>query len=536
MAALDRRKRRGFGIRRFFLAILVLLVIIVGIPAFLWTRDEPATPQTIVSAATKAPRMIGSAATPHAVPGTPLHCCGLADAGRAGMHSDGADSNVHPVAGPLGFDPVVRSRLGSVKPGGECAVQVARRDGKLITLCGNILNMELHLLDPVTLQLLARQVLPGRPSSLHALLTLDPDKIMSDTSGAYFYLDAQDRITLADAERHIRRFVMEKDGAGRWAFRETGSWDLSAFVPHDCVDLLHWSPQGECDAVVAVMPDHAGLIWWVTRYGRVGTLDLGTGQAHPTALAGEEIENGFAVAEDGVYIVSDHALYRYEADAMGAPKITWHETYDRGSHRKIGQINQGSGTTPSIIGQHYVAITDNADDRVALLVYRREADFTGQRLICHVPLFASGASAAENAPVGWGRSIIVENTSGYTSAFAQKDWSHLPGGMTRIDIRPDESGCDEVWTSPISSPTVVPKLSSVSGLLYAYSVEVDETGTPAWRLAALDFETGKTVFGILTGAGRSFDNNWAAISLYDGVAYVGVFNGLVSVSDGPKPN
>jgi len=534
--ARDKPARRRGRAQRIVLG-LVILILAGGLGlTLLWTRDEPILPHAITSAATNAPLLVGQPAVPHAVPGTALQCCGLADGGRASMHADGAGSNTHPTAGPLGLDPVVQTRLGSVKPGGECAVQVATKAGKLITLCGNIFNMELLLLDPATLKLLAREVLPGRSSTIRAALALDPDKIMNDTSGAYFFLDAQDRIIVADSHRQVRRFVTEHDGAGNWAFRETGNWDLSAAVPHDCVELLHWWPSGECDSVVAVMPDKNGTIWWVTRNGRVGTLDLATGTIHASLLAGEEIENGFSVAEDGVYIVSDHAMYRYETDADGAPAIGWRETYDRGTSRKLGQINQGSGTTPVIIGDRYVGITDNADDRVALLVYRREQGFAGTRLICRVPLFTPGASAAENSPVGWGRSIIVENTFGYTSAFMQTDWSHLPGGMTRVDIRPDDSGCDEVWTSPIRSPTVVPKLSSVSGLLYAYAVEVDPAGVPVWRLSALDFDTGKTVYGIRAGAGRSFDNNWAAISLVDGTAFVGVFSGLVSVHDGPAPN
>ena len=90
-------------------------------------------------------------------------------------------------------------------------------------------------------------------------------------------------------------------------------------------------------------------------------------------LPGEQIENSFSVGPDGVYIVSDHALYRMERAADGTPHVVWRETYDRGTQRKVGQINQGSGTTPSLIGDKYVAIADNAEPRLHALVYRRDS-------------------------------------------------------------------------------------------------------------------------------------------------------------------
>ena len=88
-------------------------------------------------------------------------------------------------------------------------------------------------------------------------------------------------------------------------------------VPHDCITPTNWSPQGECDPITAVMPDHQGAIWFVTRQGRYGVLDVtksDPSQAIKMAqLDNEEIQNGFSVAQDGIYVVSDHAAISHAA-------------------------------------------------------------------------------------------------------------------------------------------------------------------------------------------------------------------------------
>lgn len=482
---------------------------------------------------TAAPAFIGTTATARPLDGegAPPHPH-LAANGRNSMHNDGAASDAYTGPGPLGHDLQRAEHDGSPWPGGACPVHTFDRAGRLVVLCANVFYFELKLLAPRSLAVLARYRLPTRPSTFHALITLDPDKIMSDSSGAYFYLDARDRVVIADARQRIQRIALREIAPGHWAFVPTDVWDLSAEVPHDCVRPTRWWPEGECDPITAVMPDHAGLIWWVTRQGRVGTLDPASGHIRKTRLAGEEIQNGFAVAADGVYIVSDHALYRFQADGDGGPKILWRQPYDRGTRRKPGSINQGSGTTPTLLGEDYVAITDNADARINLRVYRRHADTPATRAVCTVPLFAAGASATDNSMIAWGRSVIIENNFGYRSAFAQKDWQAVAGGITRVDVREDGSGCEVVWHSPERAPSVVNKLSAATGLAYYYSFEPQANGDIAWYLMALDFNTGETVYKAHTGVGRGYDNNWSPLSLGpDGTAYIGTFRGLVALWD-----
>ncbi|WP_406864567.1 hypothetical protein ABZO31_30615 [Streptomyces sp. HUAS MG47] len=457
----------------------------------------------------------------------------LAPNGRSGMHADAAGSGTHPYSGPLGRNPQVTSEKIAAL-GGECATATFDAGGRLLTVCGTFTGFLLKLLDPRTLATLAEYKLPQRPSTVEAVTRLDFEKIFKDTSGgAYFYLDDRDRVVLADSRQHVLRIAHGQAPDGTWSFTVEDDWDLTSHVPHDCVSWTNLFPSGVCDPVTSVMPDWLGRIWWVTRLGRVGTVDPATGTLKSLRLPGEEIQNSFSVAADGVSIVSDHALYSFRAAPDGTPLVQWRQTYDRGSGPKPGSVNQGSGTTPDLFGDGYVAITDNADDRMNVLVYRRAPGIPAdRRLVCRVPVFGAGASTTDNSLISWGDSLVVENNYGYENPAGLTLGRSVVGGATRIDVRPDGSGCDTVWESDVRSPSTVPKLSTANGLLYFYEKQPHALGIDAWYLTAVDFRTGKRVWKRLTGTGLLYDNNWAPITLGpDGTAYIGVFNGLVAVRD-----
>jgi hypothetical protein len=201
---------------------------------------------------------------------------------------------------------------------------------------------------------------------------------------------------------------------------------------------------------------------------------------------------------------------------------------------QTGSITLGSGTTPTLLGDEYVAIADNAEPRVNVLVYRRGMELSGGRKVCEIPVFEPRESATENTLIGVGSSLIVENNYGYDLFTNMMFGRAGAGGVTRIDVNQDGSGCTRVWHNPISSQTTVPKLSREHGLVYVYSKDPSiGWGVDAYYLAALDFHTGEPVYEVLTGTGVSYDNNWAPITLgVDACAYVGVVRGLVSVCDG----
>lgn len=459
----------------------------------------------------------------------------LAPNGRSGMHADGWGSATSPWSGPLGARP--RADSEQMAPlGGECATVTFDRAGRIVTVCGTFTGFLVKLLDPRSLATLAEYKLPQRPSTVEAITRLDFSRIFKDTSGgAYAYLGDEDRLVLADSRQHIVRLAHRQRADGSWDFTVTDDWDLGEQVPHDCTTWADPYPDGSCDPVTSVMPDWQGRIWWVTRQGRIGTVDPATGTIRSVRLNGEEIQNSFSVAADGVSIVSDHALYEFTAAADGTPAVVWRQTYDRGTGTKPGSVNQGSGTTPDIFGDggRYVAITDNADDRMHVLVYRRDADApAGRRLVCEVPVFASGASTTDNSLISWGDSLVVENNYGYEDVASLTFGRSVVGGVTRIDVRPDGSGCETVWESAERSPSVVPKLSTGNGLIYLYTKDHNNLGVDAWYLTAVDFRTGQTRWKQLVGTGVGYDNNWAPITLGpDGTAYIGVFNGLAAVRD-----
>jgi len=372
-----------------------------------------------------------------------------------------------------------------------------------VTICVGLDRPVLALLDPHTLRTLAAMPLPIRN------LQSGSNPFSDFSGGGYFYLDDQDRAVLGTNDRHLLE-VSETAGPG---FAVTRDYDLSGAVPSD-------------DAIESALPDWSGRFWFVSRHGIVGTVDRGTGAIHTMQLpGGEGVSNSFAVDETGgVYIVSDKALYRFDAGADGAPVATWREVYPNSGIHKPGQSDAGSGTTPTLMGRNWVAITDNADP-MDVQVYKRGASVSGSRLVCSQPVFQPGASATDNSLIGTDHSLIAENNYGYSVAATMNGGTTSPG-LTRVDV--SNGSCRTVWTSQERAPSVVPKLSLANGLVYTYTKPQRSDRMDAWYLTALDFRTGRTVYRRLAGTGFGYNNNYAPVSIApDGVAYVGVLGGIV---------
>lgn len=488
---------------------------------------EGSSPRAIRSSARSEKLVPGASGTPHdprpmVASSVPIHPY-MADHGMSCMHSDPFTTNTYAWPGPLGHTPEVSSRsMGFL--GGECPTVNFDSKGRIVTVCVRDRRPSLVLLNPETLEVLDRHALPRRNAPL-----LRVRKAMQDTSGgAYFYLDHQDRAVLGTSDAAIEIVAIHETPDG------------PQFVVEERIDLSKHAlrPNGQPDKITAVLPDYAGNYWFVGRYGSVGVVTRDHNIA-VTRLTGEEIQNSLSMGTEGPYVVSDHALYHFKLDAKdGAPVQVWREVYDRGERIKVGQINRGSGTTPTLLGDDYVVIADNAEPRMHVLVYRRsEADGKDpqpeNRLVCKTPVFTPGRSATENTLIGHGRSLIVENNAGYDIFRTMRRGKTSEPGIARIDVRADESGCDVVWESNEISQTTVPKLSTANGLIYLYTkLPNAPDNTDAYYFTAIDFETGRTAYRVLTGTGVRYDNNWAAISLApDGTAYVGVLNGLIRVRD-----
>ena len=469
----------------------------------------------------------GSPASPSPVNGGPAPPRNpfMASNPRNNIHDDPYMSDTYRLSGPLG-DGSEPSTLFTR----ECGSITFDSAGRLVTVCVGLDRPVLALLDPHTLQTLAAMPLPVRnPASLGGAFT-------DFSGGGYFYLDDHDRAVVSTNDHHIL-VISITGGPG---FQVDADYDLSKVVRSD-------------EGIVSVLPDWRGRLWFVTRQGEVGTIDRSDGSVRTMRLGGEGISNSFAVDETGgVFLVSDKALYRFDANSKGAPQIRWRVVYPNSGIHKPGQSDAGSGTTPTLMGKGWVAITDNADP-MNVDVYRRALRLHGKkrhgrrakakaRLVCSAPVFAKGASATDNSLIGTNRSLVAENNYGYTVSASNLSGTPSSPGLTRIDVLKKKRGkkssrrrkarfrCRPVWTSDEVAPSVVPKLSLTNGLVYTYTKPPRSDGLDAWYLTALDFRTGRTVYRRLAGTGFGFNNNYAPVTLGpDGTAYVGVLGGLVEL-------
>jgi hypothetical protein len=378
-----------------------------------------------------------------------------------------------------------------------------------VGLCGGLEGFTLRLIDPTTLDQIATLT-----TSTRNLLSLS-NPISDICGGTYFYLDKDDVAYVLTTQKQIWKIQVSATG-----FTHTGTYDVSADVPGD-------------DCVVATMPDWSGRIFFATQQGRVGTVDPATGAVRTMQFTGEGIFNSLAGDETGaIYVVTTHRLAAVAADASGTPVVRWSQTYDRGTTTKPGQLSQGSGTTPTLIGRDLVAITDNAEPRMHVQFYRRTGNAT-DRLVCSVPVFADGASATENSlAYAGGRSVIVENNYGYAGVQSTELGQTTAPGVARVDLE-DDGTCHVAWTNPITAPTSVPKVSLGNGLLYVFTKAASNPLDDSWYFTAIDVRTGATQWKQRTGNGTQWNNHYASVYLGpDGTAYMPTLAGLIRFQDG----
>jgi hypothetical protein len=490
------------------------------------------------------PQFEGAAATANPVDGGPAPPRNpfMAPNPHNNIHDDPYMSDTYRTPGPLGDGAEPSTYF---PPGHECGSITFDSAGRIVSVCVGLDRPVLVLLDPHTLQTLAAMPLPPRNVSVGG------NPFTDFSGGGYFYLDQHDRAVLPTNNRHVL-VVSITNGPG---FQVDADYDLSGRIP-----------AGE--GIVSVLPDWHGRLWFVTRGGTVGTIDRGDGRVRTMRLSGEGISNSFAVDETGgVYIVSDTALYRFDANADGGPAVSWRVVYPNSGIHKPGQSDAGSGTTPTLMGSNWVAITDNADP-MNVVVYRRAIKLKGPskhrkrggsagrrnkakkkakgRRVCAAPVFARGASSTDNSLIGTNRSLIAENNYGYQISPTNLSGGITSPGLTRIDVvkkkgkkkrgkgrkrkLPAKFGCRTAWTSNERAPSVVPKLSLANGLVYTYTHPPRPDGIDSWYLTTLDFRTGQTVYRRLAGTGFAFNNNYAPVTLGpDGTAYVGVLGGVVAL-------
>ncbi|MEV5315806.1 hypothetical protein [Streptomyces sp. NPDC052610] len=434
--------------------------------------------------------------------------------GTATMHGDTGSSDTTPLPGP-GAGSLASTRIALAS---ACPTVLVGSDGFPIALCTPIFGQvpTVHLLDP------------GNGSSL-ATLELTKGSLLG---GVYAYVDHEDRLVVVDGSRSLLRVGHHRGSDGNWRLSVDRRLPLTSVVPAD-------------DAVTGLAPDWQGRVWFATGGGVVGTADDTTGKIRALTLpAGERVANSISTAPQGTAVTTTHATYLLIADDDGAPRIGWRQPYDRGSARKPGLLSWGSGSTPTFFGPgsgtEYVALVDNADTAAHLLVHRT----SDGAQVCRVPVLrAAGGPGSENSPVAIGRSVFVAGTYGYPypavpegageSVPASADFA---GGLTRVDVGADGSGCSTVWDNALRS-AAVPKLSTGDGLLHTVLRDPVIPGTKGtslldpYRYAQIDPATGRVVRSKSVGVGALYDTlQMAGTITPDGTLLQGTVTGILRIT------
>jgi hypothetical protein len=491
--------------RRTLIAALAALTLALAAPAI--AQAQPPLPIPTLNVP-PAPTFIGHPAAPNPVTGIPATPQNqfMAPNGESEIHDDGWQTDVNWWGGPLG------NQLQQVSAylNRDCGSITFDHQGRVLSICVGASGPQLYMFDPNTLETLATFMLPPRQHP--------PSNIFQDfTGGGYFYLDNQDRVVAATTTHHIY-VIAETPGSP--GFTLAHDYSLTSFL-------------SSSEDITSALPDSNGLLWFVTKSDAVvGTVNPATGQVRTMRLGNGsaiEIENSFATDQNGgVYIATNRKLYRFGAGANGAPTIVWQVTYPNSGEHKPGQVDDGTGTTPTVMPGGYVNITDNADP-MDIMVYRTAAHLSKPRQVCQVPIFSKGASADENSLISAGRSMIAENNYGYTDPTSVQGKVTAPG-FVRVDLNANGNGCHTVWTNTTeSAPTVVSKLALANGLVYTYTTDTNGD----WYWTALDYRTGNVVYKALAGNGLGYNNNYAGISISPSdVEYMGALGGIIALRDG----
>jgi hypothetical protein len=419
--------------------------------------------------------------------------------GGASTHGDSASSKTFTGRGPSG-GPVTVTRSNLLA---ACPTLLHDADGQLLGLCTEYLGQApaLHLLDTATGA--SRAKLPIAKGTL--------------LGGVYAYVDHRDRVVIVDGNRDLLRIA------------HTGG----------TLTVVERTPLGgviaDGDAVVGVIPAYDGRVWFVTAAGLVGAVDTGAGAIVTHQLpAGERVANSVSTVPGRFAVTSDRALCLFDTATAG---LTWRHAYDRGPARKPGQLSWGSGATPVFFGpstgHEYVAITDNADPHMNLVVLPVEGRGNP---VCVQPLFTNrAASGTENAPVAVGRSVFVTNTYGYDyPALPDGAGDSVPadagfdGGVARIDVDAAGTGCAVTWQTNTRS-AALPRLSLTDGKIYtAIQDGILGDADPFW-FAAIDSGAGAVSDRTLLGFGLVNPLQTAGTAI-NRTYYQGTVTGLLTVT------
>ncbi|PLB38649.1 uncharacterized protein BDW47DRAFT_104625 [Aspergillus candidus] len=292
----------------------------------------------------------------------------------------------------------------------------------------------------------------------------------------------------------------------------------------------------------------------------IGYLEKGgMGVIHELHIEDQMIENGIAVDGTTAYVITGPSGKQDKAGAKGyfiafgpgkdkSLTTHWNVTYDAGDKKKPGSFSRGSGATPALMGDQYVAMTDAKEGQSQLVIYHQKAQKDAEsQVVCSVPVFPETGSKIDIAPLvhKQGDTYSVYLCNGYNApplfyadtGTLNGKWNNLTQmtpGVARIDVS-SEGKCNIAWEKDDLRIQSVPIISTKNGLVYGYTQaeEFTEDGLYVWYIVALDYRTGEEVWRIRAGAGGTFNDDFQPGALGpDGSFYQSVIGGLIRLQDG----
>lgn len=518
---------------------------LMAMPALAALALAVALPASAVSAPAAAPGPVASSQNPGAGPaftGHPSRPRPLPGNARyfplvSDMHGDGGNTNSSRYAGPTGTDPATGSA--------EAALSPLLWDGAGRLTAGYVNTRSGSPVDAVA---------AVNPSTLAVTAEWDAPAGQALNFG-YMYQNVRDQVLVTSRQGHVY-VIQRRDSSGKPSFG----------LIRD-VDLVTDGVLGRGQSLMNAAFDAAGNIWFTTG-GIVGlgqnpgtSVTVGyippDGVSSSVNVPGQAVENGIAVSGTTAYVVTgpvatDNSnvtgtMYAFAPGGAAGVRKVWSQDYAAGDAVKPGGFARGSGATPTLLGNRYVAITDNANNQINLLVYRQRAARDGQRqLVCSTPLFSAGASANDIGLVGedaGGRDSVVVLNDFKAPKFQAKpadingsynNMNPMAPGVEKLAVADNGGTCPVQWNTPARIKSV-PVLSTATGLLYGYTQDpaLAVKGTYVWYFTALDYRTGAVAWKARAGAGGTYNDEYKAAAIGpDGTLYQGIQNGIATLRDG----
>ena len=461
----------------------------------------------------------------------------------AELHMDGGNTNTIDHPGPLG------NHLNITSIDIQLDIFYWDSKGTMFAVYGGPCNdteffPAIAVLNQETLAFETLWSLPAKHANTTLLTTymqllMDTDQIVVGSQEGQIYVlrkcDGQDGNPTIETQRLID---LSPSGVLKGQTMLNSAMDVASNV---------WFTTGAVDGVGQGEPTNLTVVGYVEKDGTIHSLEI----------RNQNIGPGVSISGTKIYINTEPSAADDHANAVGfisalttghgtSVHVVWNATYDAGSSTKHGGFGtRGSGTTPTLLGNDFVAVCDNAGEQINMLIYPQQSKGHNVQPICKVPLFKPGHSWTDNGLMGHydGKdyAVVVQNMD-HEAAFNSTPATNGPyhsltvqdPGIWKVLVAGDGSGCHVEWKNP-GRQTTVPVLSTATGLIYGYeqSKGLAIEGQYSWYATAIDFMTGKTVWKALVGAGGTFDNNYRTTFLSpQGAMYQVVQGGVAIISDG----